>query len=53
MNRRRLLEKYINIALDLLYRRDAHLINNCPVGVVKMEPNHHVGERAIVFRFAQ
>ncbi|MBQ8814596.1 MAG: hypothetical protein IJZ85_08890 [Lachnospiraceae bacterium] len=52
MNRRKLLRKYINIALDLLYRRDAHLINNCPVDMVKTEQNHHVGERAIVFRFA-
>lgn len=47
------LHRYINSALDKLYENDKYLIDNRPFnGPDENDDNHHVGERAIVFRFA-
>lgn len=42
----------INSALDELYNKDLHLIINKPLTDIGKDDEHHVGERAIVFRFA-
>ena len=42
----------VNEAMDLLYSQDMHLINNWPFDNQETDDHHHVGERAIVFRFA-
>ena len=44
--------KCINEAFRLLYQNDIHLIYNGPFEDKKIDINHHVGERSIVFRFA-
>lgn len=42
----------ISKALDMLYLKDEHLIVNRPLTNFGQDEIHHVGERAIVFRFA-
>ena len=42
----------INASLDELYANDYHLIVNRPLTDLGKDEEHHVGERAIVFRFA-
>lgn len=44
-------EALIKSALDQLYRKDQYLIDNRPYRK-ETNGNHHVGERAIVFRLA-
>ena len=48
----KVLDNLINQALDMLYEKDMHLIMNCAEDTRGKDERHHVGERAIVFRFA-
>lgn len=49
---RYVLEVLIKKALEELYIKDGYLIGNIPIDNIKDGGVHHVGERAIVFRFA-
>lgn len=51
MDEQERLKKYIDMAFDELYKKDSHLIANRP-NRNNSNGTHHVGERAIVFRFA-
>lgn len=46
------LNDYILRALNEVYDRDLHLINNKPLNISGKDKENHVGERSIVFRFA-
>ena len=48
----KVLDDLVNQALDMLYEKDMHLIMNRAVNSCGKDDKHHVGERAIVFRFA-
>lgn len=48
----KVLDGLVNQALDMLYENDMHLIMNRAVNSCGKDEKHHVGERAIVFRFA-
>jgi len=53
MNKKlQILDDLINKALEMLYEKDYHLIMNKAINNQGWEEKHHVGERAIVFRFA-
>ena len=42
----------VNSALDEVYAKDLHLIDNSPIFLTEVDGKHYVGERSIVFRFA-
>lgn len=46
------LKAYVNIAFDMLYCRDSHLIHNRAITDGEKDSKHHAGERSIVFRYA-
>lgn len=47
-----ILKEHIDNAFHMLYSRDRHLIYNGAISDNGKDDKHHVGERAIVFRYA-
>lgn len=52
MDEKDILRLYVDMALGLLYVNDKYLICNGAISEEGRDAGHHVGERAIVFRFA-